>query len=411
MEKPVLIVEGAGKKYRIARGTSVKHLTLVDTFTDFWRGLFQQKMEKSGEADFWALQDVSFSIQPGERLGILGKNGSGKSTLLKLISKITAPSAGRAIVRGRVATLLEVGTGFHPELTGRENIFLCGAIMGMKRKEIVKHFDEIVAFSGIGKFLDTPVKRYSSGMYTRLGFSIGAHLNPDLLLLDEVLAVGDQDFQKKCLKKLKSLSENGTAVIFVSHDLGAISNFCTKGLLLENGRVKSFGNIEDVVNCYVQDVNDHAFSWTGEIGDDYVRFTEFSIVPPPGGRQHFNAGENIEVKISYEVLKESSNFIVGVKLRDTCNRLLAKSYACDAGERYQEFNTKGKHNLVFSFDSSILYENEYFLNLESVIHNVQPVVNGEIVLKFWVSHPNKIEHFSQVIHKPEVCLGYNWVKK
>jgi lipopolysaccharide transport system ATP-binding protein len=202
--------------------------------------------------EFWALRDVSFDVKQGDVIGIIGRNGAGKSTLLKILSRITEPTSGEIILRGRVASLLEVGTGFHPDLTGRENIFLNGAILGMSRREIRKKFDEIVAFAGIDRFLDTPVKRYSSGMYVRLAFSVAAHLEPEILIIDEVLAVGDAEFQKKCLGKASEVSRNdGRTVLFVSHNMAAISSLCPTTIWMENGQVRRSGLSRDVINDYL----------------------------------------------------------------------------------------------------------------------------------------------------------------
>ena len=203
-------------------------------------------------SDFWALKDVSFEVPPGEVLGVVGRNGAGKSTLLKVLSRITEPTTGRVELRGRVGSLLEVGTGFHPELTGRENIYLNGAILGMKRREIARKFDEIVAFAEVEQFLDTPVKRYSSGMYMRLAFAVAAHLEPEILLVDEVLAVGDAEFQKKCLGKMGDVAGEGRTVLFVSHNMGAVQTVCRRALLLDHGRVKMIGPAEEVVAEYLK---------------------------------------------------------------------------------------------------------------------------------------------------------------
>ncbi len=200
--------------------------------------------------EFWALQDVNFEVQRGEILGIIGRNGAGKSTLLKILSRVTAPTGGEVRVKGRIASLLEVGTGFHPELTGRENIFLNGAILGMTKAEIKRKFDEIVAFSGVEDFIDTPVKRYSSGMYVRLAFAVAAHLEPEILIVDEVLAVGDAEFQKKCLGKMKDVAGQGRTVLFVSHQLGSVVQLCTKGILLSQGSVAFIGDAKDAVDAY-----------------------------------------------------------------------------------------------------------------------------------------------------------------
>ncbi len=212
------------------------------------------KFGDSKSEDFWAVNDVSFEVQPGESIGIIGRNGAGKSTLLKILSKITPPTKGKIITRGRMASLLEVGTGFHPELTGRENIFFNGSLLGMKRREIEAKFDEIVDFSGVEKFLDTPLKHYSSGMQLRLAFSVAAFLEPEILVIDEVLAVGDAEFQKKCLGKMEDVSKSGRTILFVSHNIGAIKNLCSKGIVLQNGRMIYSGDIETASNIYLNPV-------------------------------------------------------------------------------------------------------------------------------------------------------------
>src|SRR5262245_25167295 len=233
-------VAGLGKKYRITHLPRPRYRALRDVIAEGLRkavpwGAGSPKQRAEAE-DFWALADVSFDIRVGERVGIIGRNGAGKSTLLKLLSRITAPSAGRIALRGRVASLLEVGTGFHPELTGRENVYVNGSILGMPREEIRRKFDEIVAFANIEQFLDTPVKRYSSGMYMRLAFAIAAHLDPEILLVDEVLAVGDAEFQAKCLGKMESISNEGRTVLFVSHNMSAVATLCERAILLLKGR-------------------------------------------------------------------------------------------------------------------------------------------------------------------------------
>ena len=243
-------------------------------------------LKSSPKKDFNALKNVTFEIQKGDKLGIIGNNGAGKSTLLKILSRITNPSSGSINVRGRVASLLEVGTGFHPELTGRENIFLNGAILGMTKAEIKSQFDEIVEFAGgqIIQFLDTPVKRYSSGMYVRLGFAISAHLNPEILIVDEVLAVGDADFQKKSLGKMKEVAANDKTILFVSHNLTAISNLCNKTLHLENGSVKQFGETGTILQSYMSEVQstnlEHSFkSFNQGPGNEMVRLKYARISP------------------------------------------------------------------------------------------------------------------------------------
>lgn len=261
MNNKSLIVENISKQYRLGQvGTgTLSH--------DFKRWVFKIRGKedpyakigeindrtKIGKLDYvWALKDINFDVKQGEVLGIIGKNGAGKSTLLKILSKVTSPTTGNIKIKGRMASLLEVGTGFHPELTGRENVFLNGAIMGMSKAEIKSKFDEIVDFSGVERYIDTPVKRYSSGMHVRLGFAVAAHLEPEILVIDEVLAVGDAEFQKKCLGKMKAVSGEGRTVLFVSHNMGAIKTLCGRGLLLENGGLTFDGNIDECVNRYLR---------------------------------------------------------------------------------------------------------------------------------------------------------------
>jgi ABC-type polysaccharide/polyol phosphate transport system ATPase subunit len=246
-EREVAIsVEGLGKSYRLRHRSGESYLALRDVIARKVRAAGRALLRrgsierKEDEEEFWALRDVSFDVHRGEVLGIIGRNGAGKSTLLKLLSRITEPTAGRIRIRGRVASLLEVGTGFHPELTGRENIFLNGAILGMARADIRRQFDDIVAFAEVERFLDTPVKRYSSGMYVRLAFAVAAHLDPEILVIDEVLAVGDAEFQRKCLGKMKNVAGSGRTVLFVSHSMTAVSQLCDRGILLRNGRVEAF---------------------------------------------------------------------------------------------------------------------------------------------------------------------------
>ena len=248
----VISVEGLSKRYRIGH-----QLAGQETFREMLgrkaRGLLGGgRGELAGaEEDFWALKDVSFEVRQGEALGVIGRNGAGKSTLLKVLSRITPPTEGRVTLRGKVASLLEVGTGFHPELTGRENIFLNGAILGMSRYDIAQRFDEIVDFAEVERFLDTPVKRYSSGMYVRLAFAVASHMEPEILVIDEVLAVGDLVFQKKCLGKMQNVARSGRTVLFVSHNMQTVSGLTDRCLLLENGQVAAQGPTEEVIQRYL----------------------------------------------------------------------------------------------------------------------------------------------------------------
>lgn len=261
MSDPVIRVENLGKHYRLRHQQSERYTALRDVIANgahsFVQRLNPLNSRKSqavnqNEEEFWALKDVSFEVNAGDRIGIIGRNGAGKSTLLKILSRITEPSKGSIRIKGRVASLLEVGTGFHPELTGRENIFLNGAILGMGKTEIRRKFDEIVTFAEVEKFLDTPVKRYSSGMYVRLAFAVAAHLEPEILIIDEVLAVGDVQFQKKCLGKMEDVGREGRTVLFVSHNLATVKQLCTRAVLLAGGTVVKDGYPSDVVSAYMQ---------------------------------------------------------------------------------------------------------------------------------------------------------------
>jgi lipopolysaccharide transport system ATP-binding protein len=247
--RPIIKVENLSKKY-ILGGPSASYSTLRETLVDLARKPLRS-FRGNGTPSFWALKDLNFEVAPGEVVGIIGRNGAGKSTLLKVLSRITQPTSGRIELFGRVASLLEVGTGFHPELSGRENIYLNGSILGMSQSEIESKFDEIVAFAEVEKFLDTPVKRYSSGMYVRLAFAVAAHLEPEILVVDEVLAVGDYNFQQKCLNKMQDVSSRGRTILFVSHNMGAISRLCQRCLLLDGGQLVQAGNVSEVVEAYI----------------------------------------------------------------------------------------------------------------------------------------------------------------
>ena len=263
----VITVENLSKKYIIGHQKQRRYTALRDVLANGTKNAFERlrhpfsnQNNDSSREEFWALKDVSFDIREGERVGIIGRNGAGKSTLLKILSRITEPTSGRVKIRGRVASLLEVGTGFHPELTGRENVFLNGAILGMSRAEIRMKFDEIVDFAEVEKFLDTPVKRYSSGMYVRLAFAVAAHIEPEILIVDEVLAVGDAQFQKKCLGKMSDVSKDGRTVLFVSHNMEAVTSLCTKGIVLQNGSIALLGDAIETVAYYNQAMADNYHS-------------------------------------------------------------------------------------------------------------------------------------------------------
>lgn len=313
--KPIIKVENLSKRYRLG-DQQKSYSTLGEYMIGTLRSPFKalKSRIKSDENGFWALRDVNFEVLPGEVIGIIGRNGAGKSTLLKILSRITRPTTGKIELYGRVESLLEVGTGFHQELTGRENIFLNGAILGMRREEISKKFDEIVAFAEIEKFLDTPVKHYSSGMYVRLAFAIAAHLEPEILIVDEVLAVGDAEFQKKCLGKMNEVSKNGRTVIFVSHQMGSIAQLCQKALLLEKGRLVLQDTPDKVIDYYVNHSNSKISSYTADHAaaqrEMYVQSA--AVLNDEGVEQH-SFRHNVPVKV--KVRCRTQKMLRGMELR------------------------------------------------------------------------------------------------
>jgi len=284
MAKKLIQAENISKYYRLG---VLGSRSLKEDLKNWWRGNLKKSLEPDPESrqDIWALRDINFDVFQGEVLGLIGKNGAGKSTLLKIISRITLPTTGRISGNGRIASLLEVGTGFHGELTGRENIYLNGNIMGMKKKEIDRKFDEIIEFSGVARFLDTPVKRYSSGMYVRLAFAVAAHLDPEILVIDEVLAVGDAEFQQKCMAKIKSISrEEGKTILFVSHSIQTIRNVCNRALVLDKGKIIAFGETEPVLSSYVKLNRDQFlgtdYSQQNDMpGNNHIRISRVELIP------------------------------------------------------------------------------------------------------------------------------------
>lgn len=317
----VIKIENLWKQYRLG---VIGHGTLTHDLQSWWakaRGK-EDPNEKFGRLPnghqnqlngnrFYALQDINLEVKEGDVLGIIGKNGAGKSTLLKILSRVTAPTKGNIKIKGRIASLLEVGTGFHQELTGRENVFLNGAILGMTKQEVKKKFDEIVNFSGIESFIDTPVKRYSSGMYVRLAFAVAAHLEPEILIIDEVLAVGDAAFQKQCLGKMKDISNEGRAILFVSHNMAAISSLCTRGVLLGNGGVIEDGQVSDVVLSYYDRIASDEKRPQNSAGDEFCCFVDASLADNRGERvREIKLNEELRILMTYEILQQTTNCCV-----------------------------------------------------------------------------------------------------
>lgn len=304
MANRIIKVEHLSKSY-ILRHYNSSYQTFRETVVELMKKPFSRSQKQSKKEEFWALDDVNFEVEKGEVIGIIGPNGSGKSTLLKILSQITAPTKGLITIRGQVASLLEVGTGFHPELTGRENIFLNGSILGLSKKGIKRKFDEIVEFSGVEKFLDTPVKRYSSGMHVRLAFSVAAHMEPDILLIDEVLAVGDAEFQNKCLGKMESITKKeGRTILFVSHNLIAVQKLCNRTISLDHGRIKNIGVTAEVIKKYLTEKsipsNNPQLKTRSEVGS--VHFTNIEISNAQGSGM-INSDDCLRFKLQY-----TSNF-------------------------------------------------------------------------------------------------------
>ncbi|MHB8121811.1 MAG: ABC transporter ATP-binding protein [Desulfuromonadaceae bacterium] len=389
----VITVQNLGKKYTISHQQREEYSSLRDVITNgvrtFSKKIFSpftsHSSPLSASEDFWALKDVSFEVKQGDRIGIIGRNGAGKSTLLKILSRITEPTTGSIRIKGRVASLLEVGTGFHPELTGRENIFLNGAILGMHREEIRRKFDEIVDFAEIEKFLDTPVKRYSSGMYVRLAFAVAAHLEPEILIVDEVLAVGDAQFQKKCLGKMEDVSaKEGRTVLFVSHNMNAIEQLCSKILLMEEGRSKKYGvEVRSTIKGYLfnQENELESAEWINK--DDNLKNPWFdpiqlSIVDSHGKKPDSALSNDTDyyVYIKGEVKQADPSLQIGYAIYNEEGSLLYWSFQTDGNEEDWPNLKVGTCLLVSQIPKRFLNEGRYRIELLSALY-----------FKQWLSEP------------------------
>jgi lipopolysaccharide transport system ATP-binding protein len=397
MSDVVIKVENLGKRYRIRHGQREPYMALRDVLArrvvefassllGMGRHLFglngtensnhltpntlTSDLRRPTSEDFWALKDVSFEVKRGEVVGIIGRNGAGKSTLLKILSRITEPTEGRVRIKGRVASLLEVGTGFHPELSGRENIFLNGAILGMTKEEIKTKFDDIVAFAEIEKFLDTPVKRYSSGMYVRLAFAVAAHLEPEILLVDEVLAVGDSAFQKKCLGKMKSVAGEGRTVLFVSHNMAAIESLCDTCLLLNQGKKNSEGSSEEIIRRYMGLSNASCSgsvefdARTGErFGPKELAVLQSLQMSDPDGNplRVVRMGEPLVVQLMIEFKEAGAGFEIGVAIVNTHGVYL--HYFVSPWEGFHQVDSPGLKTVEVSVPALYLFPGTYFLSV------------------------------------------------
>ena len=373
MSQKVIQVTNLGKQYRLGQ---VGATTISDDLKRFWYkirgkddpflkiGEENDRTKKGGSEYVWALRDVSFNVYQGDVLGIVGKNGAGKSTLLKILSRTTVPTSGEYKIKGRVASLLEVGTGFHPDLTGRENVFLNGAILGMTKAEIKKNFDEILDFSGVERYIDTPVKRYSSGMYVRLAFAVAAHLKPEILIVDEVLSVGDQEFQDKCLGKMRSVSESGRTVLFVSHNLLAVKQLCTKGIYLKNGKLIKTGTTKDIVEEYLTDdrqlKNDGTIplDFQREIGTGDAFFRKIlltDINDHPLSRLAIN--QPFKIKLHLEAVKQIKDVTININITTSLGEPIIFSVDSKDSKYLTRTFDEGMHEIEVMFDFKLLPNN------------------------------------------------------
>lgn len=414
---PVIKIENLSKKYIINHDAQESFTTLVETLSNQLRvckrklaGMLRGEFNamRPPQEPYWALNDVSLDIEEGDRVGIIGRNGAGKSTLLKIISRITPPTSGKITMRGRVSSLLEVGTGFHHELSGRENIFLNGSILGMRHREIKRRFDEIVEFSGIGKFLDTPVKRYSSGMFARLGFAIAAHLHSDILIIDEVLAVGDAQFQKKCLSKLDELGKNGRTVLFVSHSIGSVLSLCNKGVYLDRGQVKKVGAIQECADAYSEDTEKRGSVWDDGYGDRTMYFHRVAIEPPSEGKNYFVRGDKASVVFDVDLLENEPNLYLGIKLFDSRNQFIGQSFIHDERGTDPFMKKPGRYQIQYPLDTSNLYEGEYFVKVECGVLHDRHIVHDTLSLQLTVVEEERSDRFSESLSKGTIYLGQGW---
>lgn len=416
--RPVIEVKNLSKQYRIGMDRTYKRFS--ESVTNAVRHPLRTIRETAQPKDtFWALKDVNFEVERGEVLGIIGRNGAGKSTLLKILSRITYPTEGEVIMRGRVGSLLEVGTGFHPELTGRENIYFNGAILGMKKREIDDKFDEIVKFSGVEKFLDTPVKRYSSGMNVRLAFSVAAHLDPEILLVDEVLAVGDAEFQKKCLGKMGSVAKEGRTVLFVSHNMAAVQNLCNRAFLLNQGALTKDGEVADVIGHYLSnpynDITEH--NGTFDLSDRFnphnsgrtiikkVVLTGLDTV----SRGTFLTGEPLKIFIQVEGLSEHDGSEIGVVFKSEYDQWVSSAATwmsattIEKPRRYLEW-------ITLEVDRLLLTPGRWGLYISSTIHTAGVCLDKVDDLVSFNVEGSDLYGTGQLITKEYglFCMDFSW---
>ncbi len=350
--KPILEVQHITKQFKIG-SKQERYLSLRDIIANPF------KKKDNDPKIFLALDDINFDVYPGESIGIIGRNGAGKSTLLKILSRITPPTSGKIKCRGRVASLLEVGTGFHPELSGRENIYMNGSILGMRKLEIDKHFDGIVDFSGVEKFIDTPLKHFSSGMQLRLAFAVAAFLEPEILIIDEVLAVGDAEFQKKCLGKMDEVSKSGRTVLFVSHDLSAVSTLTEKSILLDKGKIEKFGSTPSVIQAYSSNLN-RTNVHVQEAVENKPCVTKVEVVTSEGGIVQGNE-KPLAINFELQLPSDLKGMAISLQIFNHLNQPVIYNWRFDEGASL--LRKKGSHKISIKYDKLKLYQGNYFLRV------------------------------------------------
>ena len=367
--------QGLSKRYRVGQ---------VETAVMQAR----RRLRRKEKDTIWAVDDLTFDVHEGDALAVIGLNGAGKSTLLKLLSRITEPTKGYADIYGRVASLLEVGTGFHAELTGRENVFLNGAILGMNRAEVSRKFDEIVEFSGVGQHIDTPVKWYSSGMYVRLAFAVAAHLEPEILIVDEVLAVGDAEFQKRCLGRMSDVAREGRTVLFVSHNMQAVRRLCRTGMLLERGKLVAHGEAESVIRHYLGSVgrpDEGHRRWDGDtfLGDERCQVRAVAVADDEGRPSStFFSSRPITVTLEFDLTALDSSFTAGFDLASIDGVVVFRSYMTDADEDAGQNLRVGRNVIRCTIPPGLLNSGRYLVNLRIGLHWVRWIVYNDDVLQF-----------------------------
>jgi ABC-type polysaccharide/polyol phosphate transport system ATPase subunit len=394
----ILDINNVSKKYKMTTSVSTNFREAIYKFLSFNKNRNKNK-------EFWALKNVSTSLYEGDRLGVIGENGAGKSTLLKILSGIVKPTEGTITINGKISSLLELGIGFHPELTGRENIFLNSTMLGMRKKYIKKHFKDIVDFSELKEFIDMPIKHYSSGMRLKLGFSILSFLNTDILIIDEALAVGDHNFREKSFKKINEIVNNNKTFIFVSHDMNMLSRLCNKGIVLKKGRIVKSGNMNDCLEYYNKKFSLNKYGgkkWSGDIGDENIRFYKLEL------SYYANNTNQIIINMDYEILVSREDYIISIAVINNNGDIVAVSRLCDFYKTKPHNTKKGAYSIRLDLDMKNFTDSFYKVVLRVMIHNKKIILDREPYVEFTLQN-NQIKHF---ISKDISGMYYpNWIWK